>query len=313
MLSGAGGSRVARVTRFALFALFASCGDGPPAASSRTSSAVTAEGAMTHVALDLGDRHGCVLRSDGRVFCWGNNQRRQANPASAATTVPSVASAAAVLAPDGADLFAAELSVSNQTSCARRADGAVFCWGSDDHGVISGTASPGVNRPATLVPLTTGTETRTARGIGLGWRHLCAVRDDGQIACRGDNNRRQLGDTTPPPAGQMVLVRVSAFSPLFNAAKVVSGDEHSCALLADGQVFCWGDWQATNGVGTLATLVTSNVVDITAGDNHTCALHADHVITCWGANESGQLGNNSTTASATPVLRRPSRPTGHPA
>ena len=45
----------------------------------------------------------------------------------------------------------------------------------------------------------------------------------------------------------------------------------------------------------------ANATQITAGAGHTCALLADHTIQCWGGNGYGQLGNGTTTNSATPV------------
>src|SRR6267142_5601857 len=41
---------------------------------------------------------------------------------------------------------------------------------------------------------------------------------------------------------------------------------------------------------------------ITAGGAHTCSLSKSGTVSCWGNNDFGQLGNGSTTGSASPVL-----------
>ena len=88
-------------------------------------------------------------------------------------------------------------------------------------------------------------------------------------------------------------------------------DLHSCALLGDGTVRCWGD----NSVGQLGngTTTDSNVPVVVSGldrcrrhrrrpyGSHTCALLGDGTARCWGSNTSGQLGNGTTTSSNVPV------------
>jgi hypothetical protein len=96
---------------------------------------------------------------------------------------------------------------------------------------------------------------------------------------------------------------------------VSASDLHSCALSSTGTVKCWGDNRSgelgdgptsqsstpvpVKGVGGVGTL--SNVTQISAGGSHTCALLTDHTVECWGYNGGGQLGNGTTTQSATPV------------
>jgi alpha-tubulin suppressor-like RCC1 family protein len=65
---------------------------------------------------------------------------------------------------------------------------------------------------------------------------------------------------------------------------------HSCAILSDKSVKCWGlgrEGQLGNASNTSSStpVVVSNVsnaVEIAAGDYHTCALSASGSVQCWG-------------------------------
>src|SRR5579863_8882115 len=89
--------------------------------------------------------------------------------------------------------------------------------------------------------------------------------------------------------------------------RLSAGSNHTCAVLDDGSVRCWGtnaDGQLGDGTITTTpkTAVKASglayVVSVAAGARHTCALRADGFVWCWGADGAGQLGNGSLTPSS---------------
>jgi len=48
-------------------------------------------------------------------------------------------------------------------------------------------------------------------------------------------------------------------------------------------------------------LVLGDVIDVSAGAEHTCAVRTDGSVWCWGRNDSGQLGDGTTTDRGKPV------------
>jgi cysteine-rich repeat protein len=143
-------------------------------------------------------------------------------------------------------------------------------------------------------------------------RHSCAVKADGTVWCWGRNANGQcgIGNTTTP---QKLPVQVTGIT---NAVAVTTGQDFSCAVLADGTAKCWG----YNGYGQLGNGNTTQQTTPVAvqdlgvgiagvdgglsahGGQHTCSIKAaDGSVWCWGYNGYGQLGDNTTTARELPV------------
>jgi len=92
---------------------------------------------------------------------------------------------------------------------------------------------------------------------------------------------------------------------------VTSGGGHSCALMTDQSVWCWGrNTTGQLGNGTVAdSLVPVWVrtlppaINVSAGHDHTCAVSTSNQVWCWGSDAFGELGNGSTSTSQKfPVL-----------
>ena len=88
---------------------------------------------------------------------------------------------------------------------------------------------------------------------------------------------------------------------------ISAGGQHSCALLADGTLRCWGIYLGL-GTGTTTTSRVpvavsglANAVDVSAGSNWSCAILTGGAARCWGDNLHGQLGNGIFGSSLLPV------------
>lgn len=94
--------------------------------------------------------------------------------------------------------------------------------------------------------------------------------------------------------------------------RLVAGDQHTCVVLHNGKVKCWGDntygQLGVEGIENSSTPVevasfgnNRYAVEIAAGRFHNCALLNDSSISCWGENNFGSLGNGSLINPPTPV------------
>lgn len=135
--------------------------------------------------------------------------------------------------------------------------------------------------------------------------HSCAVNSAGDARCWGYNGYGELGDgTTSTRASPAAVIGLPG-----KAIAVAAGLFHSCALLANGDVWCWGSGAYGQlGLGSTASSVTPQRVlnlppalQLVAGANHTCALVEGGRAWCWGDNAAGQLGDGTTAGRTSPV------------
>ena len=165
--------------------------------------------------------------------------------------------------------------------------------------------------------------------IVAGGSHSCAILDNGLLKCWGLGSSGQLGtdatesigDASSEDGANLHPVRIGS-DPGLLIKKVVLGDNHTCALMEDYTLRCWGDnssgqlgYEDTDNRGDddgemadLAAVdlgrirgVGKNLAwDVSAGSDHTCALVGRHAknlsVKCWGENSQGALGQESTSA-----------------
>lgn len=152
--------------------------------------------------------------------------------------------------------------------------------------------------------------TRLGSRVAAGAAHTCAIVEGGTVQCWGDNASGQLGDDSL--IDRLFPVPVSGITSANPAISIVAGSLHSCALLADGTVRCWG----RNAAGQLGNNSTTDsrvpvavqgltfVRSLSAGNNHACAVLAAGTVRCWGDNGRGQIGDGTLANRLTPVVAR---------
>ncbi len=206
--------------------------------------------------------------------------------------------------------------------------GDIMCWGANGHGQLGVGNTTDKKQPED----TALTNSSNALGLSVGGAHACAIFDNGAVRCWGNNTSGQMGNNTvtdlKTAGGSNINLSSTA-----TALKVVSGGEHSCAILNDSNrtIKCWGsnlrgqlghnlapcmvgancgdgvgagdnmgDYSAGSGLPVVGAPLTT-ATDIAAGALHSCALLSAGTVSCWGEGDEGQLGDNTNTDSSAPV------------
>jgi alpha-tubulin suppressor-like RCC1 family protein len=260
-------------------------------ASVNSSDAVQVSGLTNVTTISGGYNHFCAIKTDGSMWCWGSGYgigNGVATNRNVPVQVPGMGSGVISMA------------TGNGFSCASKNDGSAWCWGSNGNGRLGdGTNSQRLN-PVPVSGL------RDVIAMTGGYDHACATKYDKTVVCWGSAQSGQLGNN---------VTTGDFFTPqtvigLTDTYYLTTGDHHSCAIKTDRTVVCWGsNSQGQLGDGTNTSRSApmpvpgmNNVSSITTiGYQHTCASKSDGSVWCWGANGSGQLGNNTTTGSKSPV------------
>lgn len=274
-------------------------------------------------AVSAGAFNTCALLENGDVKCWGTGNWGQLGqghtkhigdePGEMGNNLPPIDL--------GTGRTATQISVGALHVCALLDDGTVKCWGRGTLGQLGqGTIENVGDAPnemgINLSPIDLGTG-QTALQVSAGGTHTCAILDDGMVKCWGSGGRGQLGQGHTEHLGDEPGEMGDNLSPIDlgtgrTALQVSAGDAHSCALLDDGTVKCWGSGaHGQLGQGTSISIgkrlgemgnnlppidlgIGRTVTQISTGGAHSCALLDDHTAKCWGGGFSGRLGQGHT-------------------
>ena len=252
----------------------------------------------TATSIYAGGHYTCAILDDASVKCWGENGNGQLgigsnSNANTPTTINTL----------GSGRTAISLATAMSAVCALLDDGSVKCWGASANGQLGngGTSSNLKSPPASAINLGTG---RTAKAITGGESHFCAILDDDSIKCWGNGFNGKLGTGTTSHRSTPTSTSGS-FATGRYAVAIDAGYDHTCAILDNGQLTCWGsdsDGQLGNGAttGTKSSIQSTTVtlgsgrtaISLSAGGEHTCAQLDNGQLKCWGNRADGQVGDN---------------------
>lgn len=223
-----------------------------------------------------------ALKNDGTVWAWGYNGYGQlGNGTYVNSSVPVKVSG---LSGVGA------ISAGNTHAMALKNDGTVWAWGQNDFGKLGNGTTVDSTTPVQAIGLS-GIIT-----ISAGTSHSMALKNDGTVWVWGDNTFGQLGNGTTG-SGSTTPVMVSG---LTGITSIATGRFHALALKNDGTVWVWCDG-FSSGPSPAKVNGISGIVALAAGDFYSLLLKNDGTVWAWGQNNTGKLGNGTTTDSYTPV------------
>ena len=286
------------------------------------------------LSLVAGNLHTCALTTAGQVWCWGQGSSgKLGNDATIDSDHP-----VAVVTGDGSTnplTGVLSLAAGGGHTCALTTTSRVWCWGSGNFGQLGNDAGISSDHPVAVVDGAGSINPLTGViSLAAGDNHTCAITSGGGALCWGRGNAGQLGSSSETyyvaddgeyvgynrEAPLPVLVADEGI-PLSGVLEIVGGLTHTCALLEDSGVKCWGHesyGRLGNGsigytldeydtkvytrqffpVDVLETpggVSFTGATELTANAEGTCAItDLEGGVNCWGTSTFGELGHGQS-------------------
>ncbi|GHU09366.1 hypothetical protein FACS189431_7310 [Alphaproteobacteria bacterium] len=290
------------------------------------------------LAIDVGTAHSCIITSDA-VYCWGANRDGQLGinnsntnsslPVKVSTTADDASSAL----PTGVTFT--KIATGALHTCAAISTGNIYCWGYNSvYGALGNGTTITSTVPVKVLDASDSSSIMPAstavRSLTAGSFHTCALMDNNFAYCWGAGTFGQIGDGTlyqtssmPYRVNKNINSASSAIPTVGQLLEIEAGDYHTCLLVADGNVYCWGRGLSGEMGTNNGTVLGNNpnarkvrnyaentdselpsgvkLVSLSAGSRLNCALGDDNNIYCWGQGTVGQLGDGTIYTSGTAV------------
>ncbi len=277
-----------------------------------------------------GDDFACFLTSDNRLKCWGrDSDGRLLNAES--TSYGYNRKTRGNFIPFlnfGTSRTVNDFDLGFYHGCAILDNSKIKCWGNGSFGALGSADTEDLGDDLSEIgdglPIVDLGLNYIAKKIALGQNHSCAIVDTdthgtnvlkcwglGQHGRLGYGNADDLGDESGEMGDALLPIYLGAGR---HAIDISLGMTHTCALLDNASVKCWGNGNSgklgtendsdigngaleMNSLGAINLGTSRTAKKIEAYDNHTCVILDNDELKCFGNNEYGQLGQGTTDSS----------------
>lgn len=246
--------------------------------------------------------YSCVINSNSELYCWGRNHVGQVGDGTSGNQCyPSATSNCQIpeKITSATDWFTVDADITH--SCAIRGSGALYCWGDNTHGQLGRG-----NTADALSPALVDGQTHDINDwiqVSVDGEATCALRDNGDAYCWGENNLGQVGDGTTTERKWPTQVVGS------NWSSISASSGHSCGVRC-GHAYCWGTGltgrlgDGTGADSALPVEVSGNYSDwtqVSTDASLTCGIRQGGRIFCWGDGSNGGRGDGTNSNSPVPI------------
>ncbi len=259
-------------------------------------------------AVSAGSSFSLALCDDGTLAAWGVNDYRQLGDGSNNSQKVPV-----LVRMDSGGFVGKKVSAvvaGGRHSLARCTDGTLVAWGYGDFGQLGNGTNP-YTSPPVIVTKGTLLSGKTIVGLAAGNLHSMVLCSDGTLAAWGNNGWGALGNNSSTNSSIPVAVLKTGVLNGKTITGIAAGGNNSLAWCSDNTLAAWGE-NSNGRLGNGSTTLSKVPVAVTrtgvlsgktiVGASPWAAVCSDGTLATWGDNTNGQLGNNSTTQSTTPVL-----------
>ena len=232
----------------------------------------TQVGTSSWTTVSVGYRHVAAIRSDGRLFTWGNGDSGKLGDTSTAHRSSPVQV--------GTSSWTS-VSCGHNFTAAIRSDGRLFTWGNGDSGELGTWQTP------------------TFKTIAYAPSAAVAIRSDGTLWAWGPGGLDGYHRSNPVQIGSSSWTQVVVTKDILTAY---------AAIRSDGALFTWGvNLNGSLGDGTSTSrsspvqIGTSSWTSVKAGASHFGAIRSDGNLFMWGSNFYGELGTNDSIHRSSPT------------